>query len=78
MISYFLTGVLLFIALNIAFYIGAYARCDDDPKEFWKAICWSWRHEPWNVGLCTFVLWIIAAIFALVFHIQFIRDILMS
>ena len=78
MTSYFLTALIIFVDLNCAFYLGGYARCDDDPKEYWHAIVWSWRNETWNIGMCTFVLWIMAAVFALIFHIQFIRDIIVS
>jgi hypothetical protein len=78
MIGFLLTVLILFIALNCAFYLGAYARSDDDIAELWHAMCWSWRHEPWNIGLCTFVLLFMAVVFAAVFHLAFVRDVLMS
>lgn len=78
MIAFLLTFLIIFIALNCGFYLGAYARCQDDWSEFWHAVRWSFRHELGNIMFCKFVLWMMALVFSVIFHIPFIRDVIVS
>lgn len=78
MISFLLTFVLIFLAVICAFYLGAYARCQDDWTEFWHAVRWSWKHELGNIIICKLALMVMALLFATIFHMPGIRDIIVS
>ncbi len=78
MTALIVTTLIIWLALNVAFYCGVFASTQDTLEEFYFTLKWTFKHELTGVVFYKTVLLVIAMVISAVFHLTFVRDVLLS